>query len=378
LIGHQFGANNAEGIRSQFQQCLWLCVPLAIIAGAALLTGRFALNYFDLEPEVLAIARAYLLPSAITTMLVPFGLCFRTTAEGVGLVRPVMLSSAFVFLVNIPLDYMLVLGGPGFDGMGGEGCGWASLMAFSLLLLIWIVYSIKSRKFSAYQFWSQFDFPRWSAMQRTLSLGVPIGLSQLALGGFFAMIPLLMTPLGTLALASHSVAIAVDMMMITIPIGLGQALSVRVSHSLGAGSPQSARDIAITGMGLVLALSVFQGMLVFLAREPIASLFSDDLEVIKLGSNLLIFAAVYRIADSLQLCAGMTLRGFRDTRVPSAINIIAYWLVGLPLCALIGLNTLFGYELGVYGFWLGMLLTITAAAILITWRLHRVSMRKLI
>jgi MATE family multidrug resistance protein len=95
----------------------------------------------------------------------------------------------------------------------------------------------------------------------------------------------------------------------------------------------------------------------------------------ELGAGLLLFAATYRLFDSIQIGAGMALRGYQDTRVASAIDISAYWLFGLPLCYGLGLGTLWGEPLGVRGFWIGMVVAIALAAILIAWRLVRISAR---
>ena len=93
-----------------------------------------------------------------------------------------------------------------------------------------------------------------------------------------------------------------------------------------------------------------------------------------LGSLLLVYAAAYRVFDSIQIGAGMALRGYRDTRVSSAIDICAYWAFGLPLCYALGFGSAWNPALGVEGFWLGMVVAIAAAALGIsarlTWRVR--------
>lgn len=373
LVGHQYGAGSVAGIRRQFQQSLWLALPLALLSALAIWVAMHAVRRLDVAPAVADVAAGYLLPTMLTASLLPFAVCFRTTAEGLGLARPVMWLSMGAFLLNIPLDYALVLGAFGLPRLGGVGCGWATLISFSLLLCAWVAYSLLGPALRTYRLWSGFGGPIARELRAMLALGLPIGLSLLGVGGFFAVLPLLMSSLGAVAIAGHSVAITVDTLMLTIPLGVGQAMSVRVAHELGGGNPHGARDVCTTGMGLLVLIALVQAALVSLLREPIAALFTADPAVTELGATLLLFAAAYRVFDSVQVGAGMALRGYKDTRVASAINIATYWLFGLPACWLLAMGSPWSKGLGVSGFWVGMLAAIAAAAVAIAWRLVRTS-----
>jgi MATE family multidrug resistance protein len=231
--------------------------------------------------------------------------------------------------------------------------------------------------FSSYRPWQDFARPCWREIRKTLSLGLPIGLSLLAVGGFFSVVPLVMAELGTLAIAGHAVAMTFDSVMLTIPLGVGQAMSVRVAHELGGGDPRAARHVCVTGMTLVLGIAALQAGATVLAREPIAALFSADPSVRDLGAVLLVYAAAYRIFDSMQIGAGMALRGYKDTRFSSVTDICAYWVFGLPLCYALGMGTEWNAARGVEGFWLGMVIAISLAAGCIAARLVFTSARSL-
>jgi MATE family multidrug resistance protein len=377
LVGHRFGAGDDAGIRCQFQQSLWLSLPLALLSGTAILCAILALPRLGLEPRVTRIAIGYLTPTILTAMLIPPSLCFRTTAEGVGQTRPVMWLTLGAFLFNIPLDYALVVGAWGFPRMGGAGCGWATLVSVAGLVAAWLLYTARAPALARYRLWAQFARPRWREIRALLSLGLPIGLSLLAVGGFFSVVPLVMSALGTQAIAGHAVAMTFDSVMFTIPVGLGQAMSIRVAHELGGSDPHAARRVCRTGMALVLGCALVQATFTVIAREPIAALFSADPAVRELGAALLVYAAAYRLFDSMQIGAGMALRGYKDTRVASAIDVLAYWVFGLPLCYSLGMGSQWNEAQGVRGFWLGMVIAIGAAACCIAARLAHTSARAL-
>ena len=369
LIGHRFGAGDGDGLRRQFQQCLWLSLPLALFSGCVIAIAIVLLPRLDLAPEVTRIATGYLLPTIGTAMLIPVALTFRTTAEGLGLTRPVMWLMLGAFVINIPMNYILVHGLFGLPRLGGAGCGWATLFAFLLLTIAWTTYSLRAPALAPFGLWRDFGRPRAREIMATLSLGVPIGLSLLAVGGFFAVVPLVMSRLGTEAVAGHAVAMTFDSLMFTIPVGVGQAMSVRVAHEMGGRDPRAARMVCLTGMKLLVGVALLQACITIAFREPIAGLFTADPAVRELGTLLLVYAAAYRVFDSVQIGAGMALRGYRDTRVSSVIDIFAYWMFGLPLCYTLGFGSGWHEAMGVEGFWLGMVIAIGAAALAIAARL---------
>ena len=137
LIGPRYGSGDHEGVRRQFQQCLWLSLPLALFSGLLIWLAILLLPRLDLTPEVARIAAGYLYPTIGSAMLIPVALTFRTTAEGLGLTRPVMWLMLGAFLINIPMNYVLVHGLFGLPKLGGAGCGWATLIAFLLLMIAW-------------------------------------------------------------------------------------------------------------------------------------------------------------------------------------------------------------------------------------------------
>jgi MATE family multidrug resistance protein len=376
LIGHRYGAGDTDGIRSQFQQCLWVALPLALISALAICGAILVVPSIDLEPAVQRIAIGYLTPTILTAALVPIAVSFRSTVEGLGQMRPVMWLTLCAFLLNIPLDFALVLGLWGLPRLGGAGCGWASLVSFGLLTLAWVAYTRYAPALRRYALWQRFRGPHWPQMGAMLALGLPIGLALLAVGGFFSVIPLAMAPLGTLAVAGHAVAMTFDAVMLTVPLGIGQAMSVRVAHELGAGAPSGARHVCVTGMLLLGLVSLLQAAATVWLRSPIAGLFTADPAVRELGAQLLVFAAAYRLFDSVQIGAEMALRGYQDTRVASAIHIAAYWLFGMPLCYSLGMGSAWNDAHGAQGFWFGMVVAIAVAACCLLWRLaHTSSMR---
>lgn len=375
IIGQLHGERDYSGLRRQLQNCLWLSVPLGLFAAGCITIGLGVLAHIDTAPVIAAIARNYLLPMLGTAFLMPFVLTLRTTFEGMGHARPAMLFNLVGFAVNIPLDFALVQGWWGLPAMGGAGCGWATLIVLLLIVVIEALYARFSATFARYRLFAAFSLPRWPVIRETLKVGLPIGGAILAEGGFFLLIPLLIARLGAVIVSGHAVAITVDWMMFMVPLGIGQAISVLVAHGIGRRAPVDARRVCVTGLALTAAIALVQATLVITFREPIAALYSEDAEVRRLASHLLVYAAAFRVFDAINVGGNGALRGYKDTRITLVLALSAYWIVGFPLSYSLALTDFWGRPMGVEGFWVGMVVTLGLTACLTTARVWRTSRR---
>ena len=124
-------------MRFQFQQALWLAVPVGMAVNCGILLGIYILGQLQIPPEVYDVGRRYMLPFLITGLMFPAFFVFRTTFEGMGDIRPVMVFNGLAFLLNIVLDYVLVFGKFGVPAMGGAGAGWATAIVMTFLLSLY-------------------------------------------------------------------------------------------------------------------------------------------------------------------------------------------------------------------------------------------------
>ena len=120
--------------------------------------------------------------------------------------------------------------------------------------------------------------------------------------------------------------------------------------------------------------AVLASTLLLITRNWLPRIYSSDLEVITLSATVLIVIALFQFFDSVQATLIGALRGYKDTKVPLIISVIGYWLVALPLGAVIGYGFLAGIGEGVVGFWVGLLLGLVLVAVLTAHRLKQTSM----
>lgn len=95
-----------------------------------------------------------------------------------------------------------------------------------------------------------------------------------------------------------------------------------------------------------------------LFKDILPWMFTDNLEVIKIASSLLIVAGLFQLSDGLQAVILGGLRGLQDVNVPSVLTFIAYWIIGFPVCYYLGRVL----DLGTFGIWIGLLTALTCSA----------------
>ena len=158
-----------------------------------------------------------------------------------------------------------------------------------------------------------------------------------------------------------------------IPMGVAEATTVRVGHAVGAGNTLGIRRAAHAGYVIVLGTQAMSAMALLLGHDAVVALYTRDLAVAALAGNLLVYAAAFQFPDGIQVLSAGALRGLKDTRVPMWLAVFSYWGLGMTLGVGLGL----GLGWGPQGMWLGLILGLTAAAVLMGARFQRSSRRLL-
>jgi len=369
LVANQFGARSDDGVKHQLHQSVWMCSVLGLIGMVSILITSWAFGFAPFEEGMGLIAQEYLLVislAALPMCLIPAA---RGTLEGIGLTAVVFWINLTAFLLNIPLDYVLVHGLWGFPKLGGVGCAWATV------LLVWLMfisacYVLKlHQKTRAKMLLTNFEKPHRDTIVKTFKLGLPIGLSIVIELSMFSGAGIMIASIGAIDAGAHAVAITVASMSFMFYMGLGQGVTIRASQFLGAKDPDAARYTIKVGTTFNVCVALLFCCVFLIFNEPLVTLFSDDLQVIKLASVLLIIGAIFQIPDCLQVAVICALRAYHDTASPPKYQVFSFLLLGLPL----GIGLAFyqwwpGFE-GAKGMWLAMLISLTMVSALLLKRL---------
>jgi MATE family multidrug resistance protein len=289
----------------------------------------------------------------------------RQSLQAMGRVRAILVVVVAANFVNAGLNWVLIYGNLGVPALGAVGSAWATSVSrwFMLLALLAVGWPL----LRSYVRPLRQDALAGRPLVRLLRVGAPVGAQQWLEFGVFGAAGLLMGLLGAVALASHQVALQLAALTFMVPVGVAQATSVLVGQAVGRSEPAAARRAVgagiLTGVGFMTLTA-----LAFLAvPELLARAFSQDLSVVQAAAVLLPIAGVFQVFDGLQVVAAGALRGVADTRVPMLINLVGFWVIGLPVSAWLGL----GLDTGPAGIWWGLAIGIGVVGVLLLYRTRR-------
>ena len=281
----------------------------------------------------------------------------RQGLQAMHFMRPLVIVIVLSNLLNIVLDWALIMGHLGSPPLGALGSAIATLISrwSMVVLLLLIGWPILRRHLSTLDPLSFAVRPIW----RMVRIGAPVGGQFMIEIGAFGTVALMMGTLGEVELSGHNVALKLASFSFMVPLGISMAGAVRVGNAIGRGDPAGVRRAA--GVALAGGAGV---MLVFAAAFLIAPwslsrIFTDIDEVLTIAAVLVPLAGFFQVFDGTQVVAMGVLRGSADTRTPMLIHLAGFWLGGVPIAWLLA----FRFDLGPEGLWWGLVVALAAVAV---------------
>jgi MATE family multidrug resistance protein len=362
IVSQAVGAKDQDGIARGVQRGVVLAAlitpPLTLIN----IPGEWVLAQLGQPAEIIPLAAEF--TRATLPGLFPLFLffAFRQTLQAMEKMRAIVWTIVVANLVNLFLNWVLIYGKFGFPAMGAVGSGLATglsrfVLAGGVLLLAW-----KELK-PALIPWRRESF-QLIPLGRMTMVGIPIAVTMALEYGAFATIGLLMGTLGTTQVAAHQVAINLASLTFMVPLGVSGAGAVLVGQAIGRGDPDGMRRAAGAALILGIGFMVAAAGAFTIAPAAFARIYTDEVVVLSLATTLIPIAGLFQVFDGTQAVAVGILRGAGDTRWPMIINILGFWLVGVPVSIWLA----FWGGLGPIGLWWGFVAGLGAVAVLLMWR----------
>lgn len=370
IAARHFGAGNPQLIGRYTRQGLYLGLGYGLLL--IVLAYQFVaplLLVIGIDPDFRDLTVGYVLAIVPGAPAIFMFLALRFTTEGIGLMRPIMYASILSLACNVFLNYVFMFGHFGAPALGAIGCGVASAITMWLIMIALAVYMAKNRLYRQLQVFSRVAPVRPKVLREIVALGVPIAIMIAAEAGLFNAVSILMGTRGADIAAAHQIAINFAATMFMIPLALSSAITVRVGHALGSGNAHAARYSGAFGILICALFMSFSAAVLLIFRDAVVGLYTNDTSVTSIAISLLLMAAIFQVADGIQIGAAGALRGYKDTRLPMVINTFAYWVLAFPLAYMAAVT----YKSPPSYVWGGFVLGLTVAALLLTWRYRGVS-----
>ncbi|MFI5161905.1 MAG: MATE family efflux transporter [Sphingobacteriales bacterium] len=332
--------------------------------GTMLMIGRLGQ-----DPEVVRQARPYLFLMGISLVPLLIFNTFKQFAEGLGFTKQAMVISVLGNVLNICLGIIFVKGLFGVKPMGISGVGYSTLIDRCSMAVVMGVYVFMSKNFRSYL--KDFALRNIDRIRcaSILKIGTPVALQYVFEISAFSGAAILIGTISPVAQAAHQVAINLAGLTYMAASGIAAAAAIKSGNFFGAKQHRDLRLSAISNYHIVIVFMAMTALLFTFGNHLLPWMYTSDKAVITIAAQLLIIAAFFQLFDGTQVVGLGILRGMGDVNIPTVITLIAYWIVGLPVGYLLGIQ----FKMGVTGVWYGLVLGLLTSSLLLFIRFQSIS-----
>jgi multidrug resistance protein, MATE family len=363
FLAQSHGAGRFDEANRWLLHGLFLAAGLALVLVLIVVGAPLFMLRLPIDRDVLTGSVAFLRALNYGTPALFLYFTLRRYLQAFNHVRPIAIALVTANLINVVGNWLLIFGhswGPiHIPALGVTGAGLATSVSRCYLALFMIVALWRIERRHHYGLRSMTRHFEPNRIRRLALLGAPAGGQIFVEISIFGMVTFLIGTMGRLPLAGHEIALNCASFTFMVPFAISAAAAVRVGQALGRKAPAEAASAGwaaiVLGAG---AMAVFSGVLLLFPRA-IAGSFTNDEAVIAATIPLLFVAAIFQFFDGLQITATGALRGAGNTHAGLIVQIIGYWIIGLPI------GYLFGFRLhyGAVGLWLGLCAGLIVAGI---------------
>lgn len=374
MLSRALGAKKhaVRDVRRTVRQALWSSVALAVLFWLILWHARAILILFGQDAALADDAQGFV-RAMMWGLLPAFGFLalrsFMTALERPGWSLAV---AAVAVLFNAGINFVLIFGVEPVPALGLVGAGIGSSIANLLLFAGMAIVVLRDRRFRRYRLFGHVwrsDWPRFGALWR---LGLPIAVTLTLEVTVFNAAVFLMGMLGTAALAAHAIAIQIAALSFMVPLGMAQAVTVRVAIASGRGDRAGVARAGWTTFAVGTGFMCVSAAVLLAMPRLLVSGFIDagdpaNAQVVGLAVSFLAIAALFQVVDGAQAVGAGMLRGLHDTAWPMAYALFGYWVVGIGVGVWLG----FHRGMGGIGIWIGLASGLAVVAVLMMTRWAR-------
>ncbi len=360
IVGKLFAKGKLRNAGEIFKNALLANGIIALLLVAVMWTLYLNIGNLGQPTELLGLMRPYYITLLLSIPFILLFNAFKQFADGITDTRTSMWILLTGNMLNIAGNYLLIFGKCGLPELGLLGAGISTLLSRMAMLAISLIIFLKSKRYHIYAsgFWSSKITKRYQ--KELYHLGLPIAAQMGMETASFSLTTIMVGWIGTTALAAHQIMCTVGQLGFMIYYGMAAAVAVKVSYYNGIGDTANIRRTAAAGFHLISFMAVITSAVMFVLRNEIGAIFTDNAHVVLLVAQLIVPFILYQIGDGMQCTYANALRGITDVRPMMLYAFIAYFVISLPAGYLFG----FVLNLGLPGVWMSFPFGLTSAGVM--------------
>lgn len=356
-------------VRRTVRQSMWAAVTITAPVWLILWHAEPILLSLGQDPVLSAHAAHFVRPLMFGYLPALFYLVLRAFVAALELPAWALLISVAGVIVNAILNYGLIFGVFGLPKLGLFGAGLGSSITQTLMFIGMAAVVLIHPRFRRYHLFGRFWRPDWPRYAQVWRLGLPIALTLGLEVTVFNAAVFLMGLIGTASLAAHAIAIQIASLTFMVPLGLSQAVTVRVGLAYGRGDTDGITRAGWTAFTMGTVFMAGMAVVMYAMPHTLVGLFLDEAlpvnrPVIPLAVSFLYVAALFQVVDGAQSVGAGMLRGLQDTTVPMIFAGFGYWIVGMGTAVWLG----FGLGWHGIGIWIGLAAGLAIVSVLMLGR----------
>lgn len=364
IVANAVGSGKAEQAGNILKQALAVNVFIGILLGIITYFSAELFHMMHQKEKVVEYAIPYLRILAFSIPMMMTFLTYKHFLEGLSIMRPAMVIVLLANLLNVFGNYCLIYGNFGFPRLELNGAGISTLSSrffMMIMLILFLNKNLRVKKYRPHLLQYKID---WKVTKEILALGLPSGLQYFFEVGAFFFTAIMIGWFGARQLAAHQIALSIASITYMMVVGISAAAAIRVAKFVGAGNNLETQRAGLSALMLAAGFMSLCGILFFLTNNILPEFFINNHEVKIITASLILIAAFFQIFDGVQ-CVGLgILRGISDVTYPTAVTFVAYWIVGIPLGAVLA----FYFGFNVQGVWIGLSVGLATSASLLSLR----------
>ncbi len=369
LIAESDGENNKKRSRLIFQHGLILCTIMGFAMFIFLIFLKPLFYELKQEDEVVTLAIPYYEIVAFSMIPLMIFQGFKQFTDGLSKTRYAMYATIIANIINVILNFFLIYGIWIFPRLELVGAAIGTLIS-RIAMVIFIYYFLKNKDyFKEYLVRIRFHEIKNNLLKKIVNLGFPTALQVLFEVGLFTATVILAGTYGAISQAANQISLKLAATTFMIALGIGVAATIRVGNQKALKDYAEMRRIAFSNFLLTLMIMSVFAVGFILLKDFLPWIFISNAEVIEIASSLLIIAGLFQLSDGLQVVVLGGLRGLQDVNIPTILTLIAYWVIGYPICYYLGTIL----NLQTIGIWIGLFVALTSSAIMLIIRFNYLS-----
>lgn len=334
-------ASRVSAIAITLNLCVGLAISILFVFG-----GRSILQAMNLSGELLQLGEAYLTIVGGGIFLQALINILAAIIRTYGYTKQTMLVSLVMNVIHLVGNYALIFGHFGFSPLGVQGAAISTVLSrlICVVIFFWLLYRVLSVRIE----WKHYFTISRDYVGKILKIGIPSAFEQIIYQVCQLVFLYYVTYLGTESLATRQYAAQISHYIYLFSMAVSIGTSILVGRFVGAGNPEEAYARLRKSVKIGLTSTIIMDLIIIALREPLLGIFTDSAEIIRLGSQVILFSIVLETARTCNMIMINSLRAAGDARFPVYMGLISMVGVSLPL----GYVLVFSLDMGLLGVWM--------------------------